>query len=164
MTINFGAFRPSARATHFQNTFGPSVDGDVQFVVNAYASVFGHPGSGSQIQQFADQLNYFEALYTAAGTFWSPSNIDLLARGAVYGQMLGIEHESAPVGIEPGGTIKTLTPTLRTTLRVTVTPTLRSALRVTATPTLRSALRVTVTPTLRSALRVTDTPAVRSVL
>jgi len=39
-----------------------------------------------------DQLNYYVGIYTAAGTFGSASNIDLLARGAVYGQMLGIEH------------------------------------------------------------------------
>jgi hypothetical protein len=49
-------------APHFQNTFGPSVDGDVQFVIDAYASVFGQPGSGAQIQQFSDQLNFFEGL------------------------------------------------------------------------------------------------------
>ena len=100
----------ASTATNFQNTFGPAVDGDVQFVVDAYAGVFGHPGSGAQIQQFADQLNSFEALYTTAGTFGSASNIDLLARGAIYGQMLGIEHESAPVGIEPGGTTFTAPP------------------------------------------------------
>ena len=100
----------ASTATNFQNTFGPAVDGDVQFLVDAYASVFGQPGSGAQIQQFSDQLNFFETLYTAAGAFGSQSNIDLLARGAVYGQMLGIEHESAPIGSEPGGTTFTAPP------------------------------------------------------
>jgi autotransporter passenger strand-loop-strand repeat protein len=104
----------ASTATNFQNTFGPAVDGDVQFVVDAYASVFGQAGSGAQIQQFVDQLNSFEALYTAAGVFGSQSNIDLLARGAVYGQMLGIEQESnpggTPVGTEPGGTTFTAPP------------------------------------------------------
>ena len=61
-----------------------------------------------------DQLNSFEALYTAAGASASPSNIDLLARGAVYGQMLGIEQElnlgGTPVGTEPGGTTFTAPP------------------------------------------------------
>ena len=66
--------------------------------------------SPSSVQQFVDQLDFFEALYSAAGTFGSASNIDLLARGAIYGQMLGIEHESEPVGIEPGGTTFTAPP------------------------------------------------------
>ena len=89
-----------ATGQHFQNEFGPSnsmysasAAGDALFVTDAYAIVFGHAGTVAQVQQFADQLNYFETLYTAAATFGSPSNIDLLARGAVYGQMLGIEHE-----------------------------------------------------------------------
>jgi autotransporter passenger strand-loop-strand repeat protein/uncharacterized repeat protein (TIGR03803 family) len=89
----------------FQNTFGPSnsayptsAAGDALFVTDAYASVFGHPGSAAQVQHFVDQLSYYEGVYTAAGTFGTASNIDLLARGAVYGQMLGIEHENAPLG------------------------------------------------------------------
>jgi hypothetical protein len=49
----------ASTATNFQNTFGPVVDGDVQFLVDAYASVFGQPGSEAQIQQFSDQLNFF---------------------------------------------------------------------------------------------------------
>ena len=92
----------------FRSEFGPAVDGDVQFVVDAYASVFGQAGRGAQIQQFVDQLNSFEALYTAAGMFGSQSNIDLLARGAVYGQMLGIEHESG-LGTPPPGPVFDLT-------------------------------------------------------
>ena len=104
-----------ASGPHFQDTFGPtnamypvSTVGDVHFVDDAYASVFGNTGSAAQIQVFVDQLNSFEALYSAAGAFGNASNIDLLARGAIYGQMLGIEHESAPVSSEPGGTIETL--------------------------------------------------------
>jgi autotransporter passenger strand-loop-strand repeat protein len=100
----------ASTGANFQNTFGPTVDGDVQFLVDAYASVFGQPGSGAQIQQFSDQLNFFEGLYTAAGVFGSASNIDLLARGAVYGQMLGVEHESTLIGSEPGGTTFTAPP------------------------------------------------------
>ena len=80
------------RAILFQNTFGPSNPtypatpaGDNQFVVDAYASVFGHAGSQPQIQQFMGQLTFLENLYAVAGVFGSASNIDLLARGAVYG-------------------------------------------------------------------------------
>jgi autotransporter passenger strand-loop-strand repeat protein len=100
----------ASTGANFQNTFGPAVDGDVQFLVDAYASVFGQPGSGAQIQQFSDQLNFFEGLYTAAGVFGSASNIDLLARGAVYGQMLGIEHENTPIGSPSGGMTFTAPP------------------------------------------------------
>ena len=104
-----------ATGPHFQAEFGPtnpvypvSTVGDVQFVDAAYASVFGHAGTAAQIQVFVDQLNFIEGLYTAAGTFGSPSNIDLLARGAIYGQMLGIEHE-AGVGAPPPGPVFSLT-------------------------------------------------------
>lgn len=112
----------ASTATHFQNTFGPSNPmypgspaGDAQFVTDAYASVFGHPGSSAQIQHFVDQLTSFEALYTAAGVFGVASNIDLLARGAIYGQMLGTEHEIDPtafngaVGVSIVGITSTMT-------------------------------------------------------
>ena len=107
-----------ATGPHFQNEFGPSnpaypvsTVGDVHFIDAAYASVFGHAGTAAPIQLFVDQLDSFEALYTAAGTFGSTSNIDLLARGAVYGQMLGIEHESAGINSPMGGTTYTAPPT-----------------------------------------------------
>jgi hypothetical protein len=77
-------------------------------VTDAYTSVFGHAGSAAQVQHFVDQLNFFETLYTAAGTFGSASNIDLLARGAIYGQMLGIDHESG-LGTPPPGPVFDLT-------------------------------------------------------
>jgi phosphodiesterase/alkaline phosphatase D-like protein len=87
-------------AIQFQNAWGPtnpvypnSVSGDAQFAADAYNSVFGHPGNSAQVQHFVAQLNFFEGLYAAAGLFNSPANIDLLARGAIYGQMLGIQAE-----------------------------------------------------------------------
>ena len=100
----------ASTATHFQNTFGPSNPtypaspaGDAQFAADAYASVFGHPGSAAQVQHFIDQLSFFESIYTASGAFGSATNIDLLARGTVYGQMLGFEAEINPVGSASGG-------------------------------------------------------------
>ena len=96
----------ASTATHFQNSFGPSnrtypasASGDLQFASDAYASVFGHAGTNAQVQHFVDQLTFFENLYTVAGGFGSPSNIDLLARGAVYGQMLGIQYEIDPTAV-----------------------------------------------------------------
>ena len=97
-------YRPAfpKRVRPHQPEYPVSTVGDVRFVTNAYAGVFGHNGNAAQIQQFVDQLNYFENLYTAAGIFGSTSNIDLLARGAIYGQMLEIAHggnlgDSSPV-------------------------------------------------------------------
>jgi autotransporter passenger strand-loop-strand repeat protein len=106
-----------ATGPHFQNEFGPtnslypvSTVGDIHFVDAAYANVFGHAGTAAQIQVFVDQLNFFDSIYTSAGTFGSASNVDLLARGAVYGQMLGIEHENPPIGSPQGGTTFTAPP------------------------------------------------------
>jgi hypothetical protein len=96
----------ASTASQFQSTFGPSnpsypnsATGDAAFATDAYAHVFGHPGSPAQVQQFVNQLHFFEALYTAAGTFGSATGIDLLARGAIYGQMLGIDAELNQVPI-----------------------------------------------------------------
>jgi hypothetical protein len=100
----------ASTAAHFQNTFGPfnptypaSPAGDARFVTDAYSNVFGHPGTSAQVQHFVDQVSFFETLYTAAGGFGTAADIDLLARGAVYGQMLGIEHALAPtIGVSSG--------------------------------------------------------------
>ncbi len=70
-------------------------------MTDAYSSVFGHAGSAAQVQHFVDQLNFYEGLYTASGVFGNASNVDLLARGAVYGQMLGVEHGITPIGGQP---------------------------------------------------------------
>lgn len=93
----------ASTATLFQNTFGPaypnSAAGDAQFAAAAYGNVFGHPGTSAQVQHFVDQLSFFEALFTASGGFGTPANIDLLARGAIYGQMLGVQSELIQVPI-----------------------------------------------------------------
>ena len=68
-------------------------------MIGAYTSVFGHAGSAAQVQHFVDQLNYLEAIYTASGAYGSADNVDLLARGAIYGQMLGIQAELIQVPI-----------------------------------------------------------------
>jgi hypothetical protein len=57
---------------------------------------FSHAASQAQTQVFVAQLHFFENLYTSAGVYGDASNVDLLARGAVYGQMLGVEHEINP--------------------------------------------------------------------
>ncbi len=66
---------------------------------NAYTDVFGHPGTPAQVQHFVDQLSFFESIYTASGSFGSPTNVDLIGLGAVYGQMLGFEAEMTQVPV-----------------------------------------------------------------
>ena len=102
------AWRWLPMASSFPNKFGSansaypnSTAGDAKLVTDAFGSVFGHAGSAAQVQHFVDQLNFYEGIYTAAGVFGDASNVDLLARGAVYGQMLGVEHGMTPVGGQP---------------------------------------------------------------
>lgn len=79
--------------TTFANTFGPAaIPNDTTFVQTAYQDVFGQLGGAAQIQHFVNQVNFFKTIYTQnppAGAT-TPDAIDLLARGAVYGQMLGV--------------------------------------------------------------------------
>ena len=103
----------AASATQFPSAWGPSnpmypnsAAGDAQFVADTYTSVFGHAGSSAQVQHFIDQFNFLEGLYTASGVFGSPANVDLLARGGIYGQMLGVHAELDPFG--PGGAAGTV--------------------------------------------------------
>jgi len=55
----------------------------------------GASGTAAQIQHFVDQLNFYKSIYTASGAFGTNANeIDLLARGAIYGQMIGVKAEN----------------------------------------------------------------------
>jgi hypothetical protein len=83
-------------STAFKTTWGPlAISTDATFAAQAYASVFGAQGTQPHIQHFIDQVNFFNSIYTASGAFETDANqIDLLARGAVYGQMLGIKAEN----------------------------------------------------------------------
>jgi hypothetical protein len=79
----------------FKSNWGPSaIASDVTFVSLAYGDVFGHAGSSAQLQHFIDQINFVTGLYTASGAYGTDAGlIDLLARGAIYGQMLGVNAE-----------------------------------------------------------------------
>jgi hypothetical protein len=89
------ADRSDTGSTAFKSTWGPqAISSDVTFVAQAYAHVFGVQGTQAQIQGFVDQVNFFDKIYTASGAFGTDANeIDLLARGAIYGQMLGVKAE-----------------------------------------------------------------------
>jgi hypothetical protein len=98
----------ASTATLFQNTYGPTnptypntAAGNAQFVSDAYTSVFGHSPTAAAAQVFINELNLLEGLYTASGAYGSPANVDLLARGGIYGLMWGMHAELDPFG--PGG-------------------------------------------------------------
>jgi hypothetical protein len=63
------------------------------FVAQAYAEAFGYGPGQAQIEHFVAQVEYFESIYADSGAYGSAERIELLARGAVYGQMLGISAE-----------------------------------------------------------------------
>ena len=83
-------------STAFKSTWGPlTISSDATFVTHAYTNVFAASGTAAQIQHFVDQLNSYKSIYTASGAFGTNANeIDLLARGAIYGQMIEVKAET----------------------------------------------------------------------
>src|SRR5262249_36164858 len=82
-------------STAFKSTWGPlTIASDTTFVTQAYINVFGTSGTAAQNQHFVDQLHFYESIYTASHAFGDANHIDLLARGAIYGQMIGVKAES----------------------------------------------------------------------
>jgi len=96
ITISCVATRAQRSRAPFKSTWGPlTIASDATFVAQAYTNVFGAPGTAAQNQHFVDQMNFYKSIYTASGAFGTDANlIDLLARGAIYGQMLGVKAES----------------------------------------------------------------------
>jgi hypothetical protein len=80
----------------FQNKYAPTaLASDVTFSTQAYLDVFHHAGTPAQVQHFVDQVDFFISIYTASGAYGADaSHIDLLARAATYGQMLGVAAEN----------------------------------------------------------------------
>ena len=97
------AERSDTGSVAFKNKYGPlTIGSDVTFVTQAYVDVFGVNASAAQVQHFTNQVNFFKGLYTNSGAFGSDFNrIDLLARGAVYGQMIGFKAPGSPESPEP---------------------------------------------------------------
>jgi hypothetical protein len=99
------AYETLGAALAWQSPFfpgwSPSTVTDQQFVAGAYKTVFGHDGASAQLEVFSNQLHYLENLYTAAGVNNPnlPHYTEMVARGAVYGTMLGIEAEITQVPI-----------------------------------------------------------------
>jgi hypothetical protein len=86
----------------FSAIWGPNtIPGDQAFVSHAYNTIFGVAPPAQVVQGFVSQLDFFETLYIQSGAFGSDLNeISLFARGAVFGQMLGIGVQNFGLGIE----------------------------------------------------------------
>jgi hypothetical protein len=82
-------------ASYFGSTYGPqALPSDATFATQAYVSAFGFAPGQAQVDHFVQQVDFFESIYAASGAYGSdPVRIDLLARGAVYGQILGAAGE-----------------------------------------------------------------------
>jgi hypothetical protein len=68
---------------------------DTAFVTSAYGTAFGHAGAPAQIQSFVNQLHFLEAFYSEAHL----PHYELVAKGATFGLMLGVEAEMTQVPI-----------------------------------------------------------------
>jgi hypothetical protein len=82
-------------AAFFASTLGPlALQSNTTFATEAYEEAFGFLPGQSQIMHFVEQVQYFESIYTASGQYGADATrVELLARGAVYGQMLGISAD-----------------------------------------------------------------------
>jgi hypothetical protein len=80
-------------ASKFASTYGPlALQSDAAFVAEAFESVFGF--APSQPHLFVQVVDSFESIYTASGAYGTdPVHINHLARGAVYGHMIGLAAE-----------------------------------------------------------------------
>ena len=81
--------------SHFSDNFGPDVFPlESNFITEAYLDVFGSQAGQPQVEHFLQQLSYFQSIYESSGAYGNDADrIDLLARGAIVGQMLGIASE-----------------------------------------------------------------------
>jgi hypothetical protein len=66
-----------------------NIQDDTAFVTATAGYAFQQPESPAQIQGFVSQLHFLEGFYSAAHI----PNYELVAKGAVFGLMLGIETE-----------------------------------------------------------------------
>jgi hypothetical protein len=70
-----------------------NIQDDTAFVTAAAGYAFHQPESPAQIASFVGQLHFLEGFYSAAHL----PNYELVAKGAVFGLMLGVETELVPI-------------------------------------------------------------------
>jgi hypothetical protein len=80
----------------FQENWNPDVTTNQDFVIENYFTVFGSDPVAGVLQGFLSQLDFFTSIYIASGAFGGDiTHIQTLARGAVFGQMLGLNAQIA---------------------------------------------------------------------
>jgi hypothetical protein len=74
----------------------PNTTSDPDFVNLFYGTVFGVQPNAAQVQAFVSQLDFFKSIYVGSGAFGTDlTHIEVLARAAVIGQMLGVQAVDA---------------------------------------------------------------------
>jgi hypothetical protein len=80
----------------FRENWSPVDTTNHEFVIDSYSLVFGSDPGAGVLQGFLAQLEFFKSIYIASGAFGPDiTRIETLARGAVFGQMLGLNAEIA---------------------------------------------------------------------
>jgi hypothetical protein len=85
-----------ARGSAFENQFGPAaIQIDVSFATLAWQDIFHFAPDTGLVQWITDHVDYYETIYLASGAYGSnPNDIELLARGATYGLIIGQGEQS----------------------------------------------------------------------
>jgi hypothetical protein len=85
----------------------PADAADELFVSFVYQFVFGVRPKAEIVQLFVSQLDFFESIYVASGAFGPDiTQIQILSRGAVFGQMLGVyANDAANAAFDSGVSI-----------------------------------------------------------
>ena len=80
----------------FVSQYRPGVvKSDVTFATTAWLDIFDHGPTPELIKFVIDHVDFYEAEYLASGAFGSdPNNIELLARGATYGLIIGSAEQA----------------------------------------------------------------------
>jgi V8-like Glu-specific endopeptidase len=79
----------------FVSQYSPGALSDVTFATTAWLDIFDHGPTPELIKFVTDHVDFYEAEYLASGAFGSdPNNIELLARGATYGLIMGSAEQA----------------------------------------------------------------------
>jgi hypothetical protein len=80
----------------FVTHYSPGViKSDVTFASAAWLDIFGYAPTTDLIKFITDHVDFYEAIYRASGTYDSdPNTIELLARGATYGLIIGSAEQA----------------------------------------------------------------------
>lgn len=83
----------------FVSQYSPGViNSDISFASAAWLDIFGQAPTTELIKFVTDHVDFYEAIYRASGAYGSdPNTIELLARGATYGLIIGSAEQAGIV-------------------------------------------------------------------